>query len=68
MFSDYAIWETSAGRLEGQERLAAQLGIRTLVSSDTYNYAARRFLAQMMPSRAAGLSRGCPYGCGTRPP
>ncbi|MCA9793847.1 MAG: peptidoglycan-binding protein [Candidatus Eremiobacteraeota bacterium] len=41
MFSDYAIWETSAGPLEGQERLARQLGIRTLVSDDTYNYAAR---------------------------
>lgn len=41
MFSDYAIWETSAGALEGQERVAAQLGIRTLVSNDTYNYAAR---------------------------
>lgn len=38
MFSDFHIWEKSAGPLEGQQKLADQLGIRTVVSHDTNHY------------------------------
>lgn len=40
MFSDFHIFETSAGNPGRPSRLAAELGIRTLISRDTNDYAA----------------------------
>ncbi len=40
MFSDFHIFESSAGNPSTPSRLAAELGIRTLVSRDTEQYAA----------------------------
>lgn len=40
MFSDFAIFESSAGDPSEPVRLAAELGIKTMISQDTYDYRA----------------------------
>ncbi len=40
MFADYAIFESSAGDPSEPVRLAAELGIKTIISQDTYDYRA----------------------------
>ncbi len=40
MFADFAIWESSGGSGSASAGLLAQMGIKQLTSTDTYNYSA----------------------------